>query len=46
MARGIHYPYLLAGVLEKAAALREAVGETVVARELAGEAATVRALVS
>ncbi|MEU2447449.1 BTAD domain-containing putative transcriptional regulator [Streptomyces althioticus] len=45
VARGIHYPYLLAGVLEKAAALREAVGETVVARELAGEAAAVRARV-
>ncbi|WP_164555748.1 MULTISPECIES: AfsR/SARP family transcriptional regulator [unclassified Streptomyces] len=46
VARGIHYPYLLAGVLEKTARLREAAGETAAARELDEEAAAVRARVT
>ncbi|MFE3252986.1 BTAD domain-containing putative transcriptional regulator [Streptomyces sp. NPDC059209] len=43
VARGIHYPYLLAGVLEKLAGLRAAAGDGTAARNLTGEAAVVRA---
>ncbi|QHY96935.1 Regulatory protein AfsR [Streptomyces sp. S4.7] len=43
VARGIHYPYLLAGVLEKLAGLRAAAGDGTAARKLTGEAAAVRA---
>ncbi|MFG3407562.1 BTAD domain-containing putative transcriptional regulator [Streptomyces sp. NPDC048142] len=42
VARGIDYPYLLAGVLEKLARLRAAAGDTVIAKRLADEAAAVR----
>lgn len=42
LARGIHYPYLLAGVLEKLARLRAAAGDATVAQRLADEAAVVR----
>ncbi|MFI6694611.1 BTAD domain-containing putative transcriptional regulator [Streptomyces sp. NPDC050433] len=43
VARGINYPYLLAGVLEKLAGLRAAAGDDVAARDLTDEAAAVRA---
>ncbi|MFH9689233.1 AfsR/SARP family transcriptional regulator [Streptomyces sp. NPDC017413] len=42
VARGIDYPYLLAGVLEKLAGLRDAAGDATTARHLADEAAVVR----
>ncbi|MFJ6609999.1 BTAD domain-containing putative transcriptional regulator [Streptomyces sp. NPDC091289] len=42
VARGIDYPYLLAGVLDKLARLRAAAGDTAVAKRLADEAAIVR----
>lgn len=45
VARGIHYPYLLAGVLEKLARLRAAAGEAAVAEDLADEAAVVRDII-
>ncbi|MBN6042215.1 AfsR/SARP family transcriptional regulator [Amycolatopsis sp. 195334CR] len=43
VARGIDYPYLLAGVLDQLARLRAAAGDEEAARHLAGEAAAVRA---
>ncbi|MFD9869025.1 BTAD domain-containing putative transcriptional regulator [Streptomyces niveus] len=43
LARGIDYPYLLAGVLEKLAGLRAAAGDVTAARSLSAEAAAVRA---
>ncbi|UUU35838.1 NB-ARC domain-containing protein [Streptomyces sp. CA-210063] len=43
VARGIDYPYLLAGVLERLARLRAAAGDDTAARHLADEAAAVRA---
>ncbi|MFD3486088.1 BTAD domain-containing putative transcriptional regulator [Streptomyces sp. NPDC058665] len=43
VARGIDYPYLLAGVLEKLARLRSAAGDESAARKLADEVAAVRA---
>ncbi|MFI1223809.1 MULTISPECIES: AfsR/SARP family transcriptional regulator [unclassified Streptomyces] len=42
VARGINYPYLLAGLLEKLARLRAAAGDRTAGRRLAGEAAAVR----
>ncbi|MFF7034639.1 AfsR/SARP family transcriptional regulator [Streptomyces griseus] len=42
VARGIDYPYLLAGVLEKLARLRAAAGEPGVAKDLDDEAAALR----
>ncbi|MER7700786.1 MULTISPECIES: BTAD domain-containing putative transcriptional regulator [unclassified Streptomyces] len=42
VARGIHYPYLLAGVLDKLARLRAAVGDAGAAGRLADEAAGLR----
>ncbi|MFI1930551.1 AfsR/SARP family transcriptional regulator [Streptomyces sp. NPDC020330] len=42
VARGIDYPYLLAGVLEKLARLRAAAGDAAAARRLADEAAVAR----
>jgi DNA-binding SARP family transcriptional activator len=43
VARGINYPYLLAGVLDKLARLHAAEGDDVAADRLTREAATVRA---
>lgn len=43
VARGINYPYLLAGVLEKLARLQAAAGDDAAADRLASEAATVSA---
>jgi DNA-binding SARP family transcriptional activator len=45
LARHIHYPYLIAGVLEKLARLRAAAGDLTVAQRLADEAAVVRATI-
>ncbi|MFI6553879.1 BTAD domain-containing putative transcriptional regulator [Streptomyces griseus] len=42
VARGIDYPYLLAGVLEKLARLRAAAGDPGVAKDLDDEAAALR----
>ncbi|WP_192806675.1 AfsR/SARP family transcriptional regulator [Streptomyces arboris] len=42
VARGIDYPYLLAGVLEKLARLRAAAGDATVAKRLAEEATRAR----
>ncbi|MFH9199299.1 BTAD domain-containing putative transcriptional regulator [Streptomyces anulatus] len=42
VARGIDYPYLLAGVLEKLARLRAATGDAATARQLTDEAAALR----
>ncbi|GAB3450756.1 AfsR/SARP family transcriptional regulator [Actinophytocola sediminis] len=46
VARGIDYPYLLAGVLDKLARLHAADGDEDAADRLAGEAADVRAKIS
>ncbi|PSK87466.1 DNA-binding SARP family transcriptional activator [Murinocardiopsis flavida] len=45
VARGIDYPYLLAGVLDRLARLKAAAGDDAAADRLAGEAAILRAAI-